>query len=426
MKALCTCPLALLLLFCLVPLFAQSPPPTSPALHPAEMRGLWVVRDSLTSPAQIAHVVALARSHRFNALFVQVRGRGDAFYQSSLEPRGEELAGQPASFDPLAEVIRQGHGAGLQVHAWMNTCYVWGAGRKPYSRSHVVNQHPDWLARDVQGHYVLKSVNECEGAFLTPANLAARQHIHDVFLDVARRYDVDGIHFDYVRYANSGYDYSVAALFWFRLWMRHSLNAEEIAKIDRRARTDHLIYPHLFPIQWQQFRRQQVTDMVAQISQDVKTIKPWVVVSAAVFADSPDALNARGQDWKTWLQRGYLDAVIPMAYGASTAKVAAQIADAVACARASGRYVYAGLGSWHIPVGSTVAKINAARALGAQGSVLFSYGGITHDGKSTAYLDKVDSACYPGNASAPVMPWLGARPDTQDTAAASVTSRAGG
>lgn len=416
--------LAFLLLLCFSPAFSQSLAPAPPESR-AEMRGLWVVRDSLTSPAQIARVVAQARSHRFNTLFVQVRGRGDAFYQSALEPRAEELAAQPASFDPLAEVVRRGHAAGLQVHAWMNTCYVWGAGRKPYSPSHVVNQHPDWLARDAHGHYTLKSVNECEGAFLTPANPAARQHIHDVFLDVARRYDVDGIHFDYVRYANSGYDYSEAALFWFRVWMRPTLTPEEIAKIDWRARTDRLIYPHLFAPQWQQFRRQQVTDMVAQISQDVKATKPWVVVSAAVFADSRDALNARGQDWKTWLQKGYLDAVIPMAYGAGTPKVAAQIADAVACARASGCYAYAGLGAWHIPAGSTVAKIVAARALGAQGSVLFSYGGITHDGKSAAYLDKIDAACYPGLASAPVMPWLRTKPNPQSATVISAATAGG-
>lgn len=379
-----------LLLLCSPSVFAQSPAPASLQLR-AEMRGLWVVRDSLTSPAQVFRVVAMARSHHFNALFVQVRGRGDAFYQSRLEPRAEELAAQPTSFDPLAEVIREGHAADLQVHAWMNTCYVWGAGRKPYSQSHVVNQHPDWLARDEHGRYTLRSVNECESAFLTPANPAARQRIHDVFLDVARRYDVEGIHFDYVCYPNSDYDYSEAALFWFRVWMRPSLTNDEIARIDRRARTDRLIYPHLFAPRWRLFRRQQVSDMVAQIAQDVRAIRPWAVVSAAVFADSRDTRDVRGQDWKTWLQKGYLDAVIPMAYGAGTAKVAAQIADAVACARTSGRYAYAGLGSWHIPAGSTVAKtvakINAARALGAQGSVLFSYGGITHDGKSAAYLD---------------------------------------
>ena len=61
-------------------------PPQVAAPAPQEMRGLWVVRDSLTSPAKIRHVVTMAKAHGFNALFVQVRGRGDAFYQSDLEP----------------------------------------------------------------------------------------------------------------------------------------------------------------------------------------------------------------------------------------------------------------------------------------------------------------------------------------------------
>ena len=251
---------------------------------------------------------------------------------------------------------------------------------------------------------------------MSPANPAARQHIHDVFLDVARRYDVDGIHFDYVRYPNASYDYSEAALLWFRVWMRPRLSTAEIARADLRARQDRLAYPHLYTAQWQQFRRQQVTDMVGSIATDIKAIKPWVAISAAVFADSRDARTTRGQDWKTWLQRGYLDAVLPMAYGASTPLVTSQIADAVAVAHASGRYAYAGLGAWHIAAASTIAKIAAARRLGAQGVVLFSYGGITHDGTSSVYLNKVDAACFPSPAPVPVMPWLGTPPDTLSAA----------
>ena len=399
---------------------AQSPALPTPQPRAAtsahEMRGLWVVRDSLVTPASIHQVVTQAKTNGFNALFVQVRGRGDAFYQSTLEPRGEELSGQPAGFDPLAEVLRQGHAAGLQIHAWMNTCYVWGAGRKPDSALHVVNRHPEWLARDAHDHYLLKSGPECEGAFLTPANMDARRHIHDVFLDVARRYDVDGIHFDYVRYANAGYDYSASALERFQAEMAtHTSPAERVTLAARKSH-DRLAWPHAFPMAWQEFRRRQVTEMVADISRDIKALKPWVIVSAAVFADSQDALNSRGQDWKTWLQRGYLDAVVPMAYGASTPKVAAQIADAVACARASGRFAYAGIGSWHIPASSTIAKIDAARALGAQGAVLFSYGGMTHDGKSDTYLNTIGSRSFRGTAALPSMTWLAPHPMAQNTA----------
>lgn len=376
----------------------------------SEMRGLWVVRTSILSPLAIAKVVSAAKSHHFNALFVQVRGRGDAFYHSALEPRAEELKHAPTGFDPLAETIRQGHAAGLQVHAWLNTCYVWGANQRPLAASHVVNQHPDWLACDGKGHYQISSGAGCEGAFLSPANLAARQHIHDVFLDVATRYDVDGIHFDYVRYAGAAYDYSNAALGRFREGMRGRARVISVNLCEARLSTDRLSYPHMFPREWQEFRRHQVTDMVAAISHDVKTVKPWVIMSAAVFADSKDAFSARGQDWRTWLKNGYLDAVVPMAYGASTPLVASQIRDAVIAAHAAGRYVYAGLGSWHIPVRSTVTKIEAARALGAQGSVLFSYGGITKDGQTVRYLQVLTQKCYPGVAAVPVPAWLALPP----------------
>lgn len=394
----------LLMLGFLKPIWAASP------MQQPEMRGLWVVRTSILSREAIAKVVGAAKAHHLNALFVQVRGRGDAFYQSSLEPRAEELKSATAEFDPLAEAVRQGHAAGLQVHAWLNTCYVWGAGRKPAAASHVVNQHPDWLARDSKGHYQLAAGPGCEGAFLSPANLEARRHIHDVFLDVATRYDVDGIHFDYVRYAGAAYDYSEAALDRFRQQMQGSARLIDVKVCEARLATDRLSYPHMFPHEWQAFRRQQVTEMVAGISHDVKAVKPWVVVSAAVFADSKDAYAERGQDWKTWLKNGYLDAVVPMAYGASTPLVARQIRDAVSAAHAAGRYAYAGLGSWHIPAGSTVTKIEAARALGAQGCVLFSYGGMTNDGRTTRYLEALTHQCYPGIAAPPLMPWLAPHP----------------
>ena len=256
-----------------------------------EVRAMWVVRDSIASPARIRNVIATAKHYGFNALFVQVRGRGDALYQSTLEPRAEELAGQDPAFDPLATVIAEAHAAHIQVHAWLNTCYVWGAGRRPYAPDHVVNAHPDWLARTADGGYTLGPSGGCEGAFLSPANLEARQHIHDVFLEVATKYDIDGIHFNYVRYSNQGYDYSPAALQGFAKSMNDHLPGYEQKALETQGA---LAYVHAFPTQFADWRRQQVTDMVASISGDVKKAKPWVVVSAAVFSDASDAYSARG------------------------------------------------------------------------------------------------------------------------------------
>src|SRR6516225_6556315 len=98
---------------------------------PPETRALWVLRSSLTSPASISTLVHTASQQGFNTLLVQVRGRGDAYYASALEPRAADLSHQPASFDPLATVLAEAHQAGIRVHAWVNVDLVY--------------RHPEWL-----------------------------------------------------------------------------------------------------------------------------------------------------------------------------------------------------------------------------------------------------------------------------------------
>ncbi len=80
-------------------------------------------------------MVRTARDHGFNTLLVQVRGRGDAYFTSSLEPRAAELQRQPASFDPLATVLAEAHEAGLRVHAWVNVNLVSSAADLPSAPS---------------------------------------------------------------------------------------------------------------------------------------------------------------------------------------------------------------------------------------------------------------------------------------------------
>src|SRR5687767_8787758 len=82
----------------------DAPPSSSPELRGAprvgEVRALWVVRTTLSSPQGIRTMVREAAAAGFNTLMVQVRGRGDAFYSSTIEPRAEALAGESPDFDP--------------------------------------------------------------------------------------------------------------------------------------------------------------------------------------------------------------------------------------------------------------------------------------------------------------------------------------
>src|SRR5690606_11601612 len=96
----------------------------------SEVRALWVTRATLSSPEAIAQMVRDAKAGGFNTLIVQVRGRGDAYYRSGLEPRAEGIKG-PATFDPLAEVLARAKRAGLAVHAWVNLNLVSSAVSLP-------------------------------------------------------------------------------------------------------------------------------------------------------------------------------------------------------------------------------------------------------------------------------------------------------
>ena len=81
------------------------------------VRGVWVVRHDMATPASVATVVETAKNAGMNTLFVQVRGRGDAYYRSDLVPLAEDVE---SGFDPLAACLKLANRQGINVHAWIN------------------------------------------------------------------------------------------------------------------------------------------------------------------------------------------------------------------------------------------------------------------------------------------------------------------
>lgn len=416
--SLVACCLASVALSSSLSAFASEPPQeTIPITAPekeiqrGEVRALWIVRDTLTSPQKIRNAVALARKYGFNTLFVQVRGRGDAYYESQFEPRAEALADQPLEFDPLAVAIAEGHKAGLEVHAWMNTFLVWHQRRLPYSEQHIVNQHPDWLVRDRQNIAHLTATNDCEGAFLDPAIPGVREHIKNVFLDVASHYDVDGIHFDYVRFPSEQFSFSQTSLAAFRAFMANQLSENDLAYADGKASKNRLAYFYLYPNEWRTWRRGLVTETVRQISEEAHRIKPNIIVSAAVFPNYNVATRDKAQSWRDWLRDGILDAACPMAYNRSTPVVGSQIREAVA--NSYGKPIIAGVGAWQMPAASTIAKGQVCRELGACGLNFFSYDGMTREGRTEAYLSRVRTGLFSSRTVPPN--WRRTRPPLPTT-----------
>jgi uncharacterized lipoprotein YddW (UPF0748 family) len=375
-----------------------------------EVRALWVVRTTLSSPAAIETMVGAARAAGFNTLLVQVRGRADAYYAGGIEPRPVALVSQPA-FDPLAETISRAHAAGLKVHAWVNVNLISSAAELPLARDHVVYRHPEWLmvprqlAADLVrvdpkspeylgrlARFARGQANELEGLYLSPVTQPAVDYTVGIIRDIVQRYAVDGVHLDYARYPRYDFDYSRDALAAFRRSVVGDLDPADTAAYDRRLGTEPLIYTQAFPDRWRRFRAAQLTALVARLGAAVKEARPQALVSAAVMPDLEDASTNRFQDWRTWLERGVIDVVCPMAYTTDAAVFATQVATA---REAAGPHpLWAGIGAYRLSQLEIVANVQAARRLGAGGIVLFSYDSLTGPTRGTEYLAQVGRAAF--------------------------------
>jgi uncharacterized lipoprotein YddW (UPF0748 family) len=375
-----------------------------------EVRGLWVLRTSLSSARSIDAVVRTAESSGFNTLMVQVRGRGEAFYTSALEPRATELDGQPAAFDPLAYMVAAAHGAGLRVHAWVNVGLVSSAATLPRSRNHVVSRHPEWLMVPKQIAGALRGVDvrspayvgqlarwtraastTVEGLYLSPMTDAAQDYTVSVVNEIVSRYPIDGLHLDYARYPNELFDYSARALGAFRELKAPAVALRERQRLDQAALRDPAAWANMFPEGWAAFRRDRLTTLIRRVHDGAKAARPAIVVSAAVAPDAQGARDHAYQDWSAWASARLVDAICPMAYTSNLADFSAVVTRARASA--AGLPIWAGIGAWQLPSDRAVEHVRAARRAGVSGVLLFSYDALTaSDAAPSAYFANLRQA----------------------------------
>jgi uncharacterized lipoprotein YddW (UPF0748 family) len=375
---------------------ASTPLPTTQppvSAQTAEVRGLWVIRSTLTSTARIDELVRTAVSGGYNTLLVQVRGRGDAYYESDLEPRAVELARQPATFDPLAVTIERAHAAGLTVHAWFNVNLVAGAAAPPRDKAHIAAREPGWLMVPRQLAGALSKVPptsptyltqltrwtrshsaSVEGLFLSPITEGSQEYTLSIVRDLLARYALDGLHLDYIRYPTADFDFSAAALDAFRTRQVALASEADRIRLDGQIKRDPLAWTTFFPQQFEDFRRERLNLLVERIRTAVREARPDAVLSAAVVPVAEDARRIKLQDWSMWARTGLIDVVCPMAYATTVQAFAQQMADVKA--GAFGRPVWAGIGAWRLPVARTADHIRAARRVDAEGILMFSYDGL--------------------------------------------------
>lgn len=276
-----------------------------------EARAVWLHRFEYTSGATtygqdtiratISNVIANAAAANFNVIIFQVRGNGDAYYRSGLEPWGKLLTGTlggDPGWDPLDFALEEAHRRGLELHAWINTFPAWRGLQPPPITDPPLAYlaHPEWVVADSAGIPMPLSAGYVS---FSPGVPAVHDHIIAVVQDILQRYAVDGIHFDYIRYPGEAPS------------LGYSRDAISVARFGSKAGNP-------YRLDWDDWQREQLTEFMAKAYNAIVAIRPSVKVSAAVNGSYNDAswnaYHVVYQDPRRWTELGKLDFVMPMIY----------------------------------------------------------------------------------------------------------------
>ncbi len=285
------------------------------------------------------------KAANFNAVVPNMWWAGLAHYDSKLLPHSDTFK---QLGDQIAQCVAAGKKYGIQVHPWKVN---WNLSTAP---AEFVDK------MRAEGRLLINSRGEPQ-RWLCPSNPANQQLEIDTMLEVALNYDVDGIHFDYIRYP--GTDGCFCEGCRQRFEQRLGRKVENWPADCNGALRE----------EWMQFRCDNITTVVRTVAEQVRQRKPQVKISAAVFSDYPACKYWVGQDWVFWARQKYLDFVCPMNYTDNNTRFRNLVTNQVALVNHV-IPLYSGIGQFIIPDDQVVAQIEIARELGAEGFILFNMG----------------------------------------------------
>lgn len=317
----------------------------------------WPANKAVTEAGRIAQQEELKRmldrmqEAHINTVLLQTRVRGTTLYPSSIEPWEGCLTGTPGQspgYDPLAFAVAECHKRGMELHAWLVAipCFKVNAAGRNNARS-VLKTHPGLCVRHEDSWY------------LDPGQPGTAEYLSSICKEIAERYDVDGIHFDYIRYPENAARFNDKAS--YRKYGRGRNKAE--------------------------WRRDNITHCVRRMFHTIKSVKPWIKVSCAPVGKYDDlsryssygwnARTAVHQDAQGWLREGIMDMLFPMMYfrGNHFYPFAADWKE-----NDCGRVVAPGLGIYFLsprekdwPLESISRELYFTRSLGLGGQAYFRY-----------------------------------------------------
>ena len=251
-----------------------------------ETRAVWVSASDIATAEGVDRLVTRCRDARLNTIVPSIFVRNRLVAKSDLMPAADAAEDR---FDPLGDLIKKAHAAGLEVHPWFCVTY-----RDPSFRRWFREEYGD----DID------MIDRNSKAIALGADVhrpAYRDFLVDLMVGVANDYAVDGIHLDYIRSMSQCFCRDCRAEF-----------AKQFGKELTEATED----------DWIAWQRQAIGDIVERTAKGVRLARPKAIMSAAVFSSMRGGA-VQGQDPARWAGRGWLDIVMPMDYQMQTLQLRA-------------------------------------------------------------------------------------------------------
>ncbi len=246
-----------------------------------EFRAVWIAtvdnidfptKKTLTIEQQKAEIIKdleLAKSLKMNAVIFQVRPMCDALYESKIEPWSEFLTGKMGKsqgFDPLKFITEEAHKRGILVHAWFNPYRAYHPSAKTVSENHISKRRPDLVRK--YGKYL----------WLDPSDAEVQAYSLSVVLDVVKRYDIDGVHFD-----DYFYPYPEKDEKGEKIEFPDDENYREYVQTAMKMSRDG---KKRIPLRRDTWRRMHVNNFINSVGSEIKKIKPEIMYGISPFGVS--------------------------------------------------------------------------------------------------------------------------------------------
>lgn len=315
-----------------------------------EFRAVWEHSGLGAYPSDWDKTMSVLRDAGFNAIMPNCLWGGAAYYESDVLPVADIVSEKG---DQIAAAVAAGKRYGIEVHPWkVNFRLGRGTPQAFIDKMRAEGRTQVSFSGEV-------------GDWLCPSHPANRELEIASMVEVATKYGVDGVHFDYIRYPGSQNCFCEGCHHRF----------EEATGITVENWPEGVMGPDTKDkfIQW---RADQITAIVAGTAKRVHAVRPECKVSAAVFGSYPSTIQSIGQDWVTWAKEGYVDFLCPMDYTNSDGNFAGLIQTQLQYVRGAVP-IYPGIGatssSSTLSPDRVAGQIQIARNLGCDGFIIFNY-----------------------------------------------------